>query len=253
VVEIVEQDSGCIVPSGRSEEEPRVETAGLNEEFDHDTVRTFGSRLTFILLGWPNRPTLPRTDADQPFDIASLHFTLGFIIPLFSHRCYDLSTVFAICTLHDEIQARFVQEMLYGVFQPSTSHRELVDVDAVSAQEYWSSLSDDEKKERGTRRTLVGLFEEGSCNSEFTSLRQKLTSEIAILGSCVKESFAIPSLYQVSVSPLLCVHSSSNAVYRPWFLRLSATSHISVQVECIGHQWLAIRQERGVMGSGKNQ
>jgi hypothetical protein len=76
-------------------------------------------------------------------------FHLDFIIPLFSHCCYDLSTAFAICTSHDEIQARIVHETLCGAFHAFITFNiswpgdwELVDVDAVGAQneylEYWS-------------------------------------------------------------------------------------------------------------------
>ncbi|PPQ94293.1 hypothetical protein CVT25_004949 [Psilocybe cyanescens] len=68
--------------------------------------------------------TLP----SSPFSLASLHFPLGFlyiVTLIFSHRTYNLSTAFVILKaalylsipfLHDEIQARIVQEMMHALF-----------------------------------------------------------------------------------------------------------------------------------------
>ena len=163
------------------------------------------------LLGWPNKSALIRSDSEAPtitlpsppFTPASLHFTLGFIYTgtlVFSHRSYDLATAFAILraalylalpTLHDEIQARIVQEMMHGLFHAFISFSEY---DHLTAGRWGTggcrcrqcarrvprvlefATADDVKNntlERGARRALVGLFGEGWCNSDFATLSQK--------------------------------------------------------------------------------
>ncbi|KAF9553521.1 hypothetical protein CPC08DRAFT_226217 [Agrocybe pediades] len=165
------------------------------------------------LLAWPvhknatNEPptlTLP----SPPFTPASLHFTLGFIYTgtlIFSHRTYDLSTAFAILkaalylelsTLHDEVQARIVQEMCHGLFHafiPFAEYESLTGGKwgtggcrcrqcarrAPRVLEF--SLEEDVRNpnlERGARRALVGLFGEGWCTQEFASLSPKLRDSI---------------------------------------------------------------------------
>ena len=164
------------------------------------------------LLAWPIKPSSIRTDGEPPtirlpsppFTPASLHFTLGFIYTgtlIFSHRSYDLSTAIAILraalylglpTLHDEIQARIVQEMLHSLFHAFITFNEY---EGLTAGRWGTgrcrcrqcarrvprvlefALADDVKNtllERGAKRALVGLFGEGWCNSEFASLPQKI-------------------------------------------------------------------------------
>lgn len=169
------------------------------------------------LLTWPsNKPAPSQGNGEPPtlslpsppFTPASLHFTLGFLYTgtlEFSHRSYDLTTAFAILraalylslpTLHDEIQARIVQEMMHGLFHAFISFQEydrLTDgkwgtggcrcrVCARRAPRVLEfALADDVKNtylERGARRALVGLFGEGWCNSEFASLSQKLRDNV---------------------------------------------------------------------------
>ena len=168
------------------------------------------------LISWPS-PKYAATDASEPpmltlpsppFTPASLHFTLGFIYTgtlIFSHRTYDLSTAFAILrsalylsltTLHDEIQARIVQEMLHGLFHAFISFAEYERLTggkwgtggcrcrqcarrAPRVLEF--ALEDDVKNvslDRGARRALVGLFGEGWCTQEFASLPQKIRESI---------------------------------------------------------------------------
>ena len=167
------------------------------------------------LLAWPAPPasadpaepptlTLP----SPPFTPASLHFTLGFIYTgtlVFSHRSYDLTTAFQILrsalylsipSLHDEVQARIVQEMLHGLFHAFLPFPEYERLTAGA----WGtggcrcrqcarriprvlefSIADDVKNpilERGARRALVGLFGEGWCTSEFASLHVRLRDGI---------------------------------------------------------------------------
>ena len=165
------------------------------------------------LLAWPvhknataEPPTL--TLPSPPFTPASLHFTLGFIYTgtlIFSHRSYDLSTAFAIMkaalylsldTLHDEIQARIIQEMCHGLFHafiPFAEYESLTGGKwgtggcrcrqcarrAPRVLEF--SLEEDSRNpnlERGARRALVGLFGEGWCTQEFAGLSPKLRDSI---------------------------------------------------------------------------
>ncbi|KIM37117.1 hypothetical protein M413DRAFT_31068 [Hebeloma cylindrosporum] len=168
------------------------------------------------LISWPS-PKNAATDANEPpmltlpsppFTPASLHFTLGFIYTgtlIFSHRTYDLSTAFAILrsalylsltTLHDEIQARIVQEMLHGLFHAFISFAEYEGLTggkwgtggcrcrqcarrAPRVLEF--ALEEDVKNvalERGARRALVGLFGEGWCTQEFAGLPQKIRESV---------------------------------------------------------------------------
>ena len=164
------------------------------------------------LLTWPsNNSALTQANGEPPiltlpsppFTPASLHFTLGFLYTgtlVFSHRSYDLTTAFAILraalflslpTLHDEVQARIVQEMMHGLFHAFIPFAEY---ERLTAGKWGTggcrcrqcarraprviefALAEDVKNtclERGARRALVGLFGEGWCNSEFASLPQK--------------------------------------------------------------------------------
>ena len=138
-----------------------------------------------------------------PFTPASLHFTLGFLYTgtlNFSNRTFDLDTAFHIVrsalyissiSLHDEIQARIVQEMMHGLFHAFLEFNEYERITggkwgtggcrcrqcarrAPRVLEF--SLAEDVKNqflERGARRALVGLFGEGWCTPEFASLPQK--------------------------------------------------------------------------------
>ncbi|EIN08687.1 hypothetical protein PUNSTDRAFT_144164 [Punctularia strigosozonata HHB-11173 SS5] len=142
--------------------------------------------------------TLP----SPPFTPASLHFTLGYIYTgtlIFSHRTYDLDTAFHILlsalylqldALHDEIQARIVQEMMHGLFHAFLEFSEYERVTggkwgvggcrcrqcarrAPRVLEF--AVRDDvgnKYLERGARRALVGLFGDGWCNAEFAALSQ---------------------------------------------------------------------------------
>jgi hypothetical protein len=79
-------------------------------------------------LGPPNNSQ--ETNPYSELAITTVHtslppFHFGFHALVFSHRSYDLSTPFAILraalylslnSLHDEIQARIVQEMLHGLY-----------------------------------------------------------------------------------------------------------------------------------------
>ncbi|KAF9030400.1 hypothetical protein BJ165DRAFT_1535704 [Panaeolus papilionaceus] len=163
------------------------------------------------LLSWPTKPQPPGTAKEipivtlpsPPFTPASLHFTLGFLYTgtlVFSHRTYDLSTAFGIMraalflslpSLHDEIQARIVQEMLHGLFHafiPFAEYERLTGGRwgtggcrcrqcarrAPRVLEF--ALEEDVKNphlERGARRALVGHFGEGWATQEFASLAQK--------------------------------------------------------------------------------
>lgn len=107
---------------------------------------------------------------------------------IFSHRSYDLSTAFAILraalylslnSLHDEIQARIVQEMLHGLYHAFIPFEEYEHL----TNGKWGTggcrcrqcarrvprvlefaLADDVQNrylESGSRRALVGLFGEG--------------------------------------------------------------------------------------------
>ncbi|PPR04884.1 hypothetical protein CVT24_007143, partial [Panaeolus cyanescens] len=163
------------------------------------------------LVSWPMKPQPPGaakevpiiTLPSPPFTPASLHFTLGFLYTgtlVFSHRTYDLSTAFGIMraalflslpTLHDEIQARIVQEMLHGLFHAFITFNEYERLTggkwgtggcrcrqcarrAPRVLEF--ALEEDVKNphlERGARRALVGHFGEGWATQEFASLAQK--------------------------------------------------------------------------------
>ena len=143
-----------------------------------------------------------------PFTPASLHFTLGFMYTgtlIFSHRSYDLSTAFAILraalylsldSLHDEIQARIVQEMLHGLYHAFIPFEEYERL----TNGKWGTggcrcrqcarrvprvlefaLADDVQNrhlESGSRRALVGLFGEGWVHQEFSSLPLKIRESI---------------------------------------------------------------------------
>ena len=143
-----------------------------------------------------------------PFTPASLHFTLGFMYTgtlIFSHRSYDLSTAFAILraalylsldSLHDEIQARIVQEMLHGLYHafiPFDEYERLTNGKwgtggcrcrqcarrVPRVLEF--ALADDVQNrhlESGSRRALVGLFGEGWVHQEFSSLPLKIRESI---------------------------------------------------------------------------
>ncbi|PPQ81000.1 hypothetical protein CVT26_003679 [Gymnopilus dilepis] len=192
---------------------------------NHENTTAIFSSHRFILvsrssyfsdqLTWPHKaigngsnepPTL--TLPSPPFTPASLHFTLGFLYTgtlIFSHRTYDLSTAFAIMkaslylsipTLHDEIQARIVQEMMHGLFHAFVTFNEYESLTggkwgtggcrcrqcarrAPRVLEF--ALEEDIKNpllERGARRALVGLFGEGWCTQEFATLPPKLRESI---------------------------------------------------------------------------
>ncbi|KDR66670.1 hypothetical protein GALMADRAFT_147723 [Galerina marginata CBS 339.88] len=151
-------------------------------------------------------PTL--TLPSPPFTPASLHFTLGFLYTgtlIFSHRSYDLSTAFTILkaalylsipSLHDEIQARIVQEMMHGLFHafiPFAEYERLTGGRwgtggcrcrqcarrAPRVLEF--ALEEDVRNqllERGARRALVGLFGEGWCTQEFALLPPKIRESL---------------------------------------------------------------------------
>ncbi|KAF9242262.1 hypothetical protein BU15DRAFT_86859 [Melanogaster broomeanus] len=159
---------------------------------------------TLSAVGEPLTVTLP----SPPFTPASLHFTLGYIYTgtlVFSHRTYDLDTAFAILRsatylslpqLYDETQARIVYEMLHGLYHAFLEFDEYERITGAK----WGiggcrcrqcarrvprvlefALSDDVSNnylERGARRALVGLFGEGWCNAEFTSLPQKVRDSV---------------------------------------------------------------------------
>ena len=143
-----------------------------------------------------------------PFTPASLHFTLGFLYTgtlIFSNRNYNLNTAFAILrsamflsldTLHDEIQARIIQEMMHGLFY---AFRPFAEYERLTGGKWGTggcrcrqcarraprvlefALADDVKNshlERGARRALVGLFGEGWCTFEFATLPQKLRESL---------------------------------------------------------------------------
>lgn len=160
------------------------------------------------LLKWPVSPPPPGephtvTLPSPPFTPASLHFTLGFMYTgtlAFSHRTYDLDTAFAILraslylelvSLHDEVQARIVQEMLHGLYH---AFLEFSEYESVTGGRWGAggcrcrqcarraprvlefAVAEDVKNphlERGARRALVGLFGEGWCNPDFAGLPEK--------------------------------------------------------------------------------
>jgi hypothetical protein len=159
--------------------------------------------------------TLP----SPPFTPASLHFTLGYIYTgtlIFSHRTYDLDTAFHILlsalylqldALHDEIQARIVQEMMHGLFH---AFLEFGEYERVTGGKWgvggcrcrqcarraprvleFAVREDVANKylERGARRALVGLFGEGWCHPEFAALPQKTRG--GVLGGVGKRTTPI--------------------------------------------------------------
>ncbi|KAH9478923.1 hypothetical protein JR316_0009386 [Psilocybe cubensis] len=172
------------------------------------------------LIGWPlakavasgggEPPTL--TLPSPPFTPASLHFTLGFIYTgtlIFSHRSYDLATALSLLqsamylslpTLHDEVQARIVQEMCHGLFHafiPFAAYEALT-------QGRWGTggcrcrqcarraprvlefaVREDVRNtclERGARRALVGMFGEGWCTAEFGNMMPPKLRESLLRG-----------------------------------------------------------------------
>lgn len=148
--------------------------------------------------------TLP----SPPFTPASLHFTLGFIYTgtlAFSHRTFDLDTAFhimrsatylSIVSLHDEIEARIIEEMCHGLFMAYAPFAEYEEITGGK----WAAvgckcrqcarriprvlefaLNEDVQNERlanGARRALVGLFGDGWCTPEFASLSSKLRDSL---------------------------------------------------------------------------
>ena len=190
-----------------------------------DTTTAIFSSHRFILvsrspyfrdaLSW--NPTNKQQPGDEPptlnlpsppFTPASLHFTLGFIYTgtlIFSHRSYDLSTAFAILraalylslnSLHDEIQARIVQEMLHGLYHafiPFEEYERLTNgkwgtggcrcrqcARRVPRVLEFALAEDVQNRylESGSRRALVGLFGEGWVHQEFSSLPLKIRDSI---------------------------------------------------------------------------
>ena len=172
----------------------------------HDALRSWPSSKSHHLSSSPEPPILNLPS--PPFTPASLHFTLGFIYTgtlIFSHRSYDLSTAFAILraslylslsSLHDEIQARIVQEMLHGLFHAFIPFEEY---ERLTSSKWGTggcrcrqcarrvprvlefAIADDVKNqhlERGSRRALVGLFGEGWVHQEFSSLPLKIRETI---------------------------------------------------------------------------
>ena len=190
-----------------------------------DTTTAIFSSHRFILvsrspyfrdaLSW--NPTNKQQPGDEPptlnlpsppFTPASLHFTLGFMYTgtlIFSHRSYDLSTAFAILraalylslnSLHDEIQARIVQEMLHGLYHafiPFEEYERLTNgkwgtggcrcrqcARRVPRVLEFALAEDVQNRylESGSRRALVGLFGEGWVHQEFSSLPLKIRDSI---------------------------------------------------------------------------
>ncbi|KAA1472370.1 hypothetical protein DENSPDRAFT_821145 [Dentipellis sp. KUC8613] len=162
------------------------------------------------LLAWPgaakddNAEPETLTLPSPPFTPPALHFILGFIYTgtlIFSNRSYDLDTGFHILrsamylgidTLHDEIQARLVQEMLHGLYH---AFLEFAEYERVTGGKWGVggcrcrqcarrvprviefALLDDVRNphlERGARRALVGLYGEGWVTPEFSRLDKKV-------------------------------------------------------------------------------
>lgn len=199
-------------------------TGNFSSSPHEDTTAVFSSHRFILvsrcpyfytaLVSWPkskpqqaNEPitlSLP----SPPFTPASLHFTLGFLYTgtlIFSNRNYDLNTAFAILrsatylsldTLHDEIQARIIQEMMHGLFHAFLSFEEY---ERLTGSKWGTggcrcrqcarraprvlefAIADDVQNktlERGARRALVGLFGEGWCASEFAGLPSKLRESL---------------------------------------------------------------------------
>ena len=161
-----------------------------------DQLVTYGAKGQ---IGEPATVRLP----SPPFTPPALHFTLGFLYTgtlNFSNRTYDLDTAFAILcsatylqlqSLHDEVQARVVVEMLHGLFH---AFLEFTEYERITGGKWGTggcrcrqcarraprtlefAMRPDVKNvylDRGARRALVGLFGEGWCTSEFAGLPQK--------------------------------------------------------------------------------
>ncbi|KAH8118900.1 hypothetical protein DFH11DRAFT_1474365, partial [Phellopilus nigrolimitatus] len=164
----------------------------------YDQLITYGLKNT-PALGEPARVRLP----SLPFTPPAMHFTLGYLYSgtvNFSNRSYDLDAAFAILcsanylqlqSLHDEVQARLVQEMLDGLFH---AFLEFAEYECITGGRWGSSgcgcrpsarraprvllfsVCPDVQNaylECGARRTLVGLFGEGWCTAELSMLSQK--------------------------------------------------------------------------------
>lgn len=197
----------------------RIALEGNFSSQNHETTMAIFSSHRFVLVArspyfhkqlitWGVPPTttgepITVTLPSPPFTPASLHFTLGYIYTgtlVFSHRTYDLDTAFAILrsatylelgSLHDEVQARIVQEMLHGLFHAFLDFAEYERVTGGKwgvggcrcrqcARRVPRTLEfaiqpdvQNAHLERGARRALVGLFGEGWCNPEFAALPQK--------------------------------------------------------------------------------
>ncbi|KAF8625832.1 hypothetical protein AX15_005168 [Amanita polypyramis BW_CC] len=195
-------------------------TGNFSSSPHEDTTAVFSSHRFILvsrcpyfynqLVSWPksksqqsNNEPATLSLPSPPFTPASLHFTLGFLYTgtlIFSNRNYDLNTAFAILrsalylsldALHDEVQARIIQEMMHGLFHAFLSFPEY---ERLTGSKWGTggcrcrqcarraprvlefALADDVKNphlERGARRALVGLFGEGWCISEFATLPQK--------------------------------------------------------------------------------
>lgn len=201
----------------------RIALTGNFSSSSHENTTAIFSSHRFILvsrspyfhtalIAWPTKPSQSEPQTlnlpSPPFTPASLHFTLGFLYTgtlIFSHRSYDLSTAFHILrsalylslpTLHDEIQARIIQEMMHGLFHAFLPFEEYERLTAGA----WGTggcrcrqcarraprvlefaLADDVKNqllERGARRALVGLFGEGWCTPEFAGLPVRLRESL---------------------------------------------------------------------------
>ncbi len=199
-------------------------TGNFSSSPHEDTTAVFSSHRFILvsrcpyfytaLVSWPKSKTQQANEPvtlslpSPPFTPASLHFTLGFLYTgtlIFSNRNYDLNTAFAILrsatylsldTLHDEVQARIIQEMMHGLFHAFLSFEEYERLGgskwgtggcrcrqcarrAPRVLEF--AIADDVQNktlERGARRALVGLFGEGWCTSEFAALPQKLRESL---------------------------------------------------------------------------
>ena len=155
-------------------------------------------------IGGPVTLTLP----SPPFTPASLHFTLGYLYTgtlVFSHRTYDLDTAFAILrsasflalgTLHNEVEARIVDEMMHGLnlaYVPFTTYETLTGGRwgvagckcrqcARRAPRVLAFALEPEVRnallENGARRALGTLFGEGWVTQEFAALPPKLRSSL---------------------------------------------------------------------------
>jgi len=155
------------------------------------SIILFSYRPYFLAFPPKRRNRCQRT-SNAYFPIAPLYSCIAAFYPglhtgafIFPHRTYDLSTAFAIhrsalylslATLHDEIQARIVREMLHGPFHAFVSFAEY---ERLTGGKWGSgkcrcrwcarrgprvfefALEDDVKNvslERDARCALVGLF-----------------------------------------------------------------------------------------------